>query len=68
MIGTEAPLPIAPRLMLKADWGSLPVPRLLNGPLRLSEIGPLSVLEPEGTTIRLNPRLPLLIWCLPVKV
>ena len=55
-------------LMLKFEAGSLPLPRLWNGPPKLTVIGVRSVLEPDGLTVRLKLRLPLLTACVPLKV
>ena len=60
--------PDAVMLMLKFDAGNWPFPRLWNGPPKLSEIGPLRVREPDGFTVRLRFRLPLVTVCEPLNV
>src|SRR5689334_3782162 len=55
-------------LMLKFDFGSLPLPWLWKGPPKLRLIGEVSVEEPEGLTVRLSARLPLLTVWAPLKV
>src|SRR6185437_9078783 len=52
--------PSAEMAMVKFDWGSLPVPRLWKGPLMLKLIGVVKVLDPEGFSVKLIPRTPLL--------
>src|SRR3954451_10565552 len=54
--------------MVKLDAGRLPLPRLWKGPVRDREIGPLSVLDPDGFAVRLKVRLPLETLCEPLKV
>src|ERR1700722_17248069 len=68
MIPTEVELPSALRATVRSDLGSLPTPRLWNGPESDSEIGPVSVREPEGVRVRATLRLPLLTVCWPQKV
>ena len=53
---------------MKFDCGSLPFPRLWNGPPKLSVIGALSVLEPDGSTLSTMLSLPLLTLCAPPNV
>jgi len=65
---SEPVRPSALKLTVKFDFGSLPVPRLANGPPKLSVSGPLSVLDPDGLTDRLTLMLPLLTVCLPLNV
>src|SRR5581483_376817 len=64
----EPLFPPADRLTLKFDFGSLPRPWLWNGPPKLSVMGVVSVEEPEGLTVRLKVRLPLLTVWLPLNV
>src|SRR5579859_5803784 len=68
MIPTEVELPSALSATVRSDLGSLPTPRLWNGPESESEIGPFSVRDPEGVTVRATSRLPLLTVCWPQKV
>src|SRR5438270_8601297 len=68
MMPKDPVLPRALMEMLKFDCGSLPVPRLWNGPPKLNAIGLVIVLEPDGTSVRLKFRLPLLTLCEPLKV
>ena len=60
--------PSALKLTVKFDFGSLLVPRLVNGPPKPSVSGLLSVLEPDGLSDRLTFTLPLLTVCLPLNV
>src|SRR3954469_5446787 len=54
--------------MVKFEAGSWPEPRLWKGPLRFRVIGFLTVLEPDGGTVRPRPSTPLEILCEPLKV
>ena len=60
--------PTALPLMVKLDSGSLPLPRVWNGPPKLSVIGPLSVDDPAGSIVRLRLRFPLETLWVPLKV
>ena len=60
--------PSALALTVKSDSGSLPAPRLWNGPPKLSVIGPFSMLDPDGSIVSVRSRLPLVTVCVPVKV
>ena len=63
---TEPERPRPESVIVKSDSGSLPVPRLWNGPPRFSDSGVVSVLDPEGLTVRLKLMLPLLtLWGAP---
>src|SRR5690242_3439445 len=55
-------------LTVKFDCGSFPTLEFSNGPPKLSLIGPLSVLDPDGSTVTARLRSPLEILCEPVKV
>ena len=67
-IPSETPRPSALALTVKFDSGSFPVPRVWNGPPKLSVIGPLSVLDPDGSTVSIRLRSPLVTLWVPVKV
>ena len=60
--------PSALALTVKLDSGSLPAPRVWNGPPKLSVIGPLSRLDPDGSIVSVRSRFPLVTVCVPVKV
>src|SRR5690242_323490 len=55
-------------LTVKLDCGILPALEFWNGPPKLSLIGPLSVLDPDGSTVTARLRSPLEILCEPVNV
>jgi hypothetical protein len=61
-------LPSALRLTSKFDLGSLPLPRLWNGPPKLRLIGPFSVLDPAGVSVNEKSRFPLFTGWDPLKV
>jgi hypothetical protein len=68
MIPSDTLCPSAPALTVKSDSGSFPLPRVWNGPPKLSVIGPLSVEDPPGSIVRLRSSLPLETLCEPLKV
>ena len=44
------------------------MPRVWNGPPKLSVIGPLSVLDPDGSIVSIRLSFPLVTLWVPVKV
>src|SRR5919109_620903 len=68
MIPSETLRPSALALTVKLDFGSWPEPRVWNGPPKLRVTGPLSVLDPDGSRVRVRLSTPLVTLCVPVKV
>src|SRR5947209_4617084 len=54
--------------MSKFDFGTFPFPKLVKGPPRVSETGPLTVLDPDGFSVRSTFTFPLLMACVPLNV
>jgi hypothetical protein len=68
MIPIEAALLAAPRVTVKLDLGSLPVPRLWKGPPNPIEIGLRRVRDPDGVRVRATLSVPLFTLWLPLNV
>ena len=60
--------PWAPIFRSKSNFGSWLVPWLWNGPVRLSEIGPLTFCTPDVVTVRERSSFPLVTFLFPLKV
>src|SRR5579884_2735493 len=68
MMPIEAALLAAPRVTVKLDAGSFPVPRLWKGPPRAIEMGVFRVRDPEGVRVRATFSVPLFTLWVPLNV